>query len=92
LELHELNGGDTVRANAAVTFNNSTDYDLRAIAYAQSIDGFADGGNKISYASAALNENVTVHGIRAENTAGQFDNWACFPRTSAVFDTELDAV
>jgi hypothetical protein len=92
LELHELNGGDTVRANAAVAIANSTDYDIRAIAYSQTVDGFLDGANKISYGSAALNENVTVHGIRAENTAGQFDNWACFPRTSAVFDTELDAV
>lgn len=93
LELHEYNATvDTVRASAAVTFNDSTDYDLRALADAQTIDGFADAGNKISYASAALNESVTVHGIRAENTAGQFVNFAIYPRTATIFDTTLDAV
>lgn len=92
LELHEYNATiDTVRANAAVTINNSTDYDLRAIAYGQTIDGFIDAANKISYGSAALNETATIHGIRAENTVGQFDNFVIFPRTATIYDT-LDAV
>lgn len=93
LELHEYNATvDTIRANAAVTINNSTDYNLRAITYGQTIDGFIDAANKISYGSAALNETETVHGIRAENTAGRFDNFVVFPRTAAIYDTTLDAV
>jgi len=93
LELHEVNATvDTVRASAAATINDSTDYDLRAIADAQVIDGYLDGGNRISYASASLNETVENHGIRAETSLGQFDNFAVFPRTSATYDTELNAV
>lgn len=93
LELHEINVTiDTVRANAAVVINDSTDYDLRVIADAQVIDGFLDAANKISYGSAVLNETETVHGIRAENTVGQFDNFAIFPRTATIYGTTLDGV
>lgn len=93
LELHEYNATvDTVRANVAVTINDSTDYDLRAIAYGQTINGYINAGSRISYGSAVLNETETVHGIRAENTAGQFDDFAIFPRTAAIYDTTLDAV
>jgi len=81
LELHEYNATvDTVRANTAVTINDSTDYSLRAIAYGQNIEGYLDEGNQISYGSAALNETKTEHGIRAENTAGQFDDFVIYAR------------
>ncbi len=93
LELHEVNATvDTVRASAAVTIGDSTDFDLRAIADGQTIDGYLDTVNKISYALASLNETVENHGIRAETTLGQFDNFAVFARTAAVYDTEFDAV
>lgn len=82
LELHEYASGDTVRANAAVTFNDSTDYDLRAICDGQKIDGFADGANKISYASAALNETKTEHGLYADHTECEFDDFLVFARDS----------
>jgi len=77
-ELHEYNATvDTVRANAGVTINNSTDYDLQVSANGQTITGHLDNavGSRVSYASAALNETEKLHGIRAENTAGQFDNF-----------------
>lgn len=93
LELHEYNATvDTVRANAAVVINDNTDYAARAIMYGQTIDGFLDGGNKITYALAALNETSIIHGIRAENTAGEFDNFVAYPRTSSQFDAVLGGV
>lgn len=93
IELHEYNATvDTVRASAAIAINDSTDYDLRAIADAQTINGFLNTGGKISYALAALNETATVHGIRAENTAGRFDNFTIYSRTSSVYDSVLGGV
>ena len=70
----------------------SLPHDLRAICYAQTIDAYLDGANKISYGSAALNENATTHGIYSRTT-GQVthDNWACYPRTASLYDAELDA-
>ena len=88
----ERNAGvETIRASTAVTFTGGTDYDLRAVIDGQQIDAFADGGNKTSYGSAALNETETVHGITGYAGGGntQVDNFACYPRTSTTYDTEF---
>lgn len=91
LELHEVDAGsDDIRANAGVTINNSTDYTLRAIANGTTIDGYIDNANKISYGSASSNQTETEHGIRAENTAGQFDNFQIFPRSNNNPHGKLD--
>lgn len=88
-ELHEYNATvDTVRANAAVVINDSTDYDLRAICDGQTIDGFLDGANKITYGTAALNETATIHGLYSDNTACQYDGFLIFARD--VGYTQLD--
>jgi len=80
-ELHEYNATvDTVRANAAVVFNDSTDYALRAICNGQTIDGWANSLNKISYGSAALNETETEHGLYADHTECEFDDFLVFAR------------
>lgn len=89
-ELHEYNATvDTVRASAAVTFNDSTDYDLRGICDGQTINGFANGANKISYGSAALNENETEHGLYSDNTACEFDDFLVFDRGGGAY-SDLD--
>ncbi len=96
--IREYNAGVfTTRASTAFVVNNSTSYDLRAIADGQTIDGFVDGGDKISYGAASFNETETEHGIGEYIEAGvadfnQFDNFAVYPRTSATYDTELDGV
>ena len=85
LELHEVNAGvDNVRANRAVTINDSTDYVLRARCYGQTIDGYVDGENKIRYESASLNETKTEHGLYSDNTACEFDDFLVFPYTEGA--------
>jgi hypothetical protein len=90
----ELNaGGATERATTNVVVNAATDYDIRAVLDGQTIDAYLDGGDKISYGSAALNETVTKHGIRTKNEANcQFENFAVYPRTAAIFDSTFGAV
>ena len=81
LELHEVNATvDNVRANIAVTINDSTDYVLTAICYGTTITGYLDSSNYITYASASLNETATEHGLYSDNTACEFDNFLIFPR------------
>lgn len=93
LRLWEVNGGvATQRASTAVAIVTATDYDVRAIIYAQTIDGFLDGSNKITYGSATLNETITVHGIFLRDIGSQADNFAIFPRTSPTYDATLGAV
>jgi len=92
IRLYEQNAGLTQRASAAIAIAVSTDYKVRAIAYGQTIDIFLDGGNKASYASAALNETVGVHGLNAVTAGDRFDNFAVFNRTSAVYTSTLDSV
>ncbi len=92
--IQDLQGaGPTTRASAAVALVHNTDYDLRLIMDGQQVDGFLDGGNKISFAVAAFNETVTNHGLYGD-TAGnvmQFDNFAVFQRTSPVYEAKLEA-
>lgn len=90
--LYEQNNGWTSRASTAVTVNLNTDYDLRVIADGQNIDCFVDGGYKITYGSAALNETETTHGIAGNSTNCRAKNFAVYPRTSATYTTEFDAV
>lgn len=81
LELHEVDATvDTVRATAGVVINDSTDYTLRVICEGKTIKGFINGVNLVSYASAALNEGATRHGLFADDAACEFDNFLVFAR------------
>lgn len=85
-------GSDTLRASTGIAIALNTDYHVRAIADGQTIDAFVDAGDKITYASASFNQTATKHGIYTRGgTYGRLDNFACFPRTSALFDAKLDA-
>ncbi len=81
IQIYEVNATvATKRASTAVTINLATDYDLRSIAYGQTIDAYVDGGDKATYGSAALNETVTVHGLRAYGTNDKFDDFVIYSR------------
>lgn len=95
--LYEVDDGAfTERASAAVVIAANTDYDVFVVADGQVIDAFLDGGNKISYESASLNETATVHGIRSSFSAGthdaEFDNFHINARASPTYDAVLGAV
>jgi len=93
IRIVEENGGSrTVRASGAVAIADGVDYNLRAVAYGQTIDAFVDGGSKISYGSAALNETATLHGLRATDASDEFENFAVYARTPAAATTEFAKV
>jgi hypothetical protein len=73
--IEKNNGTETVRAQATVTLEVATSYALSCTASGQSITATLDGANDISYNSAALNETVTVHGIKARYTTDSIDNF-----------------
>ena len=77
----------TGRASTSVTINQSTDYTIKATAEGQTITAYLDDANKISYASATLNQTSTIHGIRFGVASNQFDNFAIYPRSGY---TDLD--
>ena len=94
-DLIEVTGGvSTVRATASPTVNFSTDYDIRAVCEGTTIDGFFDGGNKITYGSASAGQTNTKHGLLTVSIGGghTLDNFACYARQSAVYDSTLDSV
>ena len=81
LEIHEVNATvDTVRANAAVAINDSTDYVISGYCHAQSLRCFIDGLSAIAYGTAALNEGATKHGLFSDNSDCKFDNLLVFVR------------
>jgi len=59
-------GTYTKRASAAVALAGGTYYDIEAELDAQTITATLDGGNQISYGSAALNETETIHGMQLQ--------------------------
>lgn len=86
-------GAATQRASGDVDWTAATAYAIRAICDGQDIACFADGADKISYASAASGETATSFGLRDEGNANMaFDNVALFARTSSVYDAILDSV
>lgn len=88
-----VNGTPTQRASGDVDWTAATAYAIRAICDGQDIACFADGGDKISYASAASGETATSFGLRDEGNANMtFDIVALFARTSSVYDAVLDSV
>jgi hypothetical protein len=92
-EISELNASvATERASIGIT--PAFPHNVRAILDGQSIDAFLDGGNKLSYGSAALNETATLHGLQNRSLQPQevADNFAVYPRRSGVYDAEFDAV
>jgi len=94
IRIMEVNGAFIERASAAFVVTDDQTYDLRMICDGQTIDFFIDGGDKISYGLAATNENETTYGLRRDagvNTQA-YNNFAIYPRTSAVYESEFDAV
>jgi len=88
----EVNGGGfTIRATTPITYAGN--HDVRCIAYGQTIDAFMDGGNKLTYGAAALNEGATIHGLygRTNVATVTLDKFAVYPRTAAVYDSTLNA-
>jgi len=98
LRLHEVNGGvTTLRAHVAATVNQNTAYDVVAIMDGQDFTAFLDGGNRVAYGSAALNETETEMGLRSKQSGAitnnnQFDNFHVHARRSAIYDATLNAV
>lgn len=85
-------GTETSRATANVDFATSTAYAITVIADDEDITAFVDGGDEITYASAASGKTVTRHGIQDEGTANiQFDNISVWPRTSSTYDSQFTA-
>jgi hypothetical protein len=70
----------TKRASTAYAVLLATDYDIRLIAYGNTIDCYLDGGNKITYGSASAGNTVTVHGLRSNDTNSRHDNFAVYSR------------
>ena len=91
-KLYENDAGIVERASAAVTVTKDTDYQIRVILDGQQIDAFLDGGNKISYGLAAMNETATLLGLRANASDEQYDDFVVYPRTSAQYDAVLGGV
>ena len=88
-----VNGAPTQRASGDVDWVAATTYAIRAICDGQEISCFADGGDKITYGSAASGEAATIFGLRDEGNSNMlFDNVVMFARTSSVYDTVLDGV
>lgn len=86
-------GNPTQRASGDVDWAAATAYNIRAIPDDEEIGCFANGGNKISYASAVSSKTETSFGTRDEGNANlTFDIVALFARTSSVYDDTLDAV
>ncbi|KKL83459.1 hypothetical protein LCGC14_1974470, partial [marine sediment metagenome] len=86
-------GAATQRAAADLDFAASTAFDIRTILDGQTISCFVDNISRISYASASVNETETQFGLRDEGDANvSFDNFAIYPRTSSVYDAQLDGV
>ena len=86
-------GAATQRASGDADWTAATAYNIRAICYGTTIDCFRAGGGKITYGSAASGQAATGFGLRDEGNGNMtFDNVALFARTSAVYDSTLDAV
>ncbi len=82
-----VNGAATQRASGDVDWAAATAYAIRAICDGQEIACFADGGDKISYASVASGETATSLGLRDEGNANfSFDNVVVFARTGDIYN------
>jgi hypothetical protein len=68
----------TTRASAVISIT-ATYYTIKATLAGQSITATLDGANPLSYASAALNQTVTVHGIRGYATTDAIDSFKVTP-------------
>lgn len=80
-------GAVTTRAQTDVDFSAATAYAIRAINDTQTIDAFADGGDKISYSSASSGQTSTDFGLRDEGNSNMtFDNVVLFNRTGNLYN------
>ena len=93
ISIQELQGGVWAqRAFSVYTINRDTDYQLLITLSGNDIRVCIDGAVATTYTSS-FNAAATKHGLWAYNVVGYtFDNFAVYPRTSAVYDAALDAV
>lgn len=67
---------DTVRATASVTIDAGTFYTLTAQLSGQTITAQIEGGNEITYGSAALNETSQLHGLMMRLNTERVDDFS----------------
>lgn len=90
----ERNGNATTeRASAVVVINEGVTYRLVAICDDEDITCFIDGGDRITYGSAAFLKTETEFGIVrfSGDDATRLDNFHVHTRRSAVYDTTFGA-
>ena len=88
IRIVEQNAGATVRASTGIAVTANTDYDMRVIVYDETIDGYLDGGNKVTYSSAASSKTATKYGIRGQDDGDTLDNFTVYARDGF---SDLDA-
>lgn len=90
---HNPYGSRVIRAASAKTFNTNTDYAVLAIVGGSTITAFVDGGNRVSYSLATLNQTSTLHGLyNKDGDTPKFNNFVIWPRTLPAADqATLDA-
>jgi len=90
MKLSEITAGvHTYRASSTPTMTAGGK--ITVILDGQNISAFYNGANKIGYTSS-VRQTVATHGFGAWGTTMTIDNFACFPRTSATYETEFGAV
>lgn len=83
--LERVGGSWATRASASVTVDRVSTYQLIAVADAQTITAYVDGGNRITYGSATSNETATSHGIRNELANSTTDDFVVWRRDETGF-------
>jgi hypothetical protein len=74
--LEVVSGVQTVRASSSLTISQGVNYALQAQFAGQTVTATVNGGNQISYNSAASNQSVTKHGLTAgANSNGTASNF-----------------
>lgn len=75
IKIIEVNGGETERASAAMTWTDTNTYRVIVIADDESIKTFVDTTAKASYGSAAYNKTETGQKISGFAAGADFVNW-----------------
>lgn len=80
--IYEKNAGvNTARADIALSPVANTDYRIVVVCEGTTITAYINNANKITYASATLNQTVTVHGILFDSVGWTIDDYVVYPRT-----------
>ncbi len=65
VKIYEYNGSFVERASASFTFSDDKDYNFKFIASGTVLTGFINSVERLSYASATMNQTETTHGFRS---------------------------